>query len=62
MKYLSGLDLSMRDLAKESASQKKREILWSVFLGHFSFWVSGVELSLIFFYTKNKKIYIYTNT
>lgn len=52
MKYLSGLDLSMRDLAEESASKQKKEILWSVFLGHFSFWVSGVELSLTFFLYK----------
>lgn len=61
MKHLSGLDLSMRDLAEESASQKKRDFV-ECFLGHLSFRVSGVQLSLIFFYTKNKKIYIYTNT
>lgn len=51
MKHLSGLDLSMRDLAEESASQKKRDFV-ECFIGHLSFWVSGVELSLTFFLYK----------
>ena len=39
---------TMRDL--ESASQKER--LFGYFLEHLSFWVSGVELSLIFYAKK----------
>ena len=42
-------DICVRD--RKIASQKKR---FGYLLGHLSFWVSGMESSLIF-YTKNKK-------
>ena len=44
----------MRDRQNWSASQK-REIFLECFLGHLSFWVSGVE-SPLFFLKKIKKI------
>ena len=45
---------TVRDL-KSSASQKKGFL--ECFLGHLSFWVSDVELSLIFLYKKKEKKY-----